>query len=104
MLSRSERQIAIRLAGLLPLLLVTSTLAFAPKPANAQSPVTIVGCGTEGGRACTRNDREYFANNTGGTGQACDYGLTVSGATRSEEHTSELQSLRHLVCRLLLEK
>src|SRR5205814_10322110 len=25
-------------------------------------------------------------------------------APRSEEHTSELQSLRHLVCRLLLEK
>src|SRR5258705_8204677 len=29
--------------------------------------------------------------------------LSESGrATRSEEHTSELQSLRHLVCRLLL--
>src|SRR5258705_6964225 len=27
-----------------------------------------------------------------------------SGRSRSEEHTSELQSLRHLVCRLLLEK
>src|SRR5947199_7862876 len=26
------------------------------------------------------------------------------GRTRSEEHTSELQSLRHLVCRLLLGK
>src|SRR5262245_44082565 len=26
------------------------------------------------------------------------------GVWRSEEHTSELQSLRHLVCRLLLEK
>src|SRR5258705_1485068 len=26
------------------------------------------------------------------------------GCVRSEEHTSELQSLRHLVCRLLLEK
>src|SRR5205814_8334942 len=26
------------------------------------------------------------------------------GRSRSEEHTSELQSLRHLVCRLLLEK
>src|SRR5437899_8832088 len=26
------------------------------------------------------------------------------GQCRSEEHTSELQSLRHLVCRLLLEK
>src|SRR5258705_8113009 len=25
-------------------------------------------------------------------------------SNRSEEHTSELQSLRHLVCRLLLEK
>src|SRR5437899_4957936 len=31
---------------------------------------------------------------------------TFGGSTskRSEEHTSELQSLRHLVCRLLLEK
>src|ERR1039458_2725422 len=28
----------------------------------------------------------------------------VGGLDRSEEHTSELQSLRHLVCRLLLEK
>src|ERR1035441_5852568 len=27
----------------------------------------------------------------------------VRGRRRSEEHTSELQSLRHLVCRLLLE-
>src|SRR5205814_9073637 len=30
-------------------------------------------------------------------------GARLSGASRSEEHTSELQSLRHLVCRLLLE-
>src|SRR5205814_9148283 len=29
---------------------------------------------------------------------------SVDGEMRSEEHTSELQSLRHLVCRLLLEK
>src|SRR5438045_7220435 len=28
----------------------------------------------------------------------------IPALTRSEEHTSELQSLRHLVCRLLLEK
>src|SRR5947199_4811296 len=27
-----------------------------------------------------------------------------ASGSRSEEHTSELQSLRHLVCRLLLEK
>src|SRR5262245_64980813 len=38
-----------------------------------------------------------------------DHGTLTDFATgfrymRSEEHTSELQSLRHLVCRLLLEK
>src|ERR1035438_9925202 len=31
-------------------------------------------------------------------------GIQTNPAQRSEEHTSELQSLRHLVCRLLLEK
>src|ERR1039458_1072176 len=30
--------------------------------------------------------------------------VTAAFVPRSEEHTSELQSLRHLVCRLLLEK
>src|SRR5258705_9163390 len=30
--------------------------------------------------------------------------LAPVAESRSEEHTSELQSLRHLVCRLLLEK
>src|SRR5690625_6657932 len=32
------------------------------------------------------------------------WSLTVIGEERSEEHTSELQSRGHLVCRLLLEK
>src|SRR5258705_9746874 len=36
-----------------------------------------------------------------GASSAAAYGLARD---RSEEHTSELQSLRHLVCRLLLEK
>src|SRR5947199_2828067 len=35
-------------------------------------------------------------------GRVWEEELTI--ARRSEEHTSELQSLRHLVCRLLLEK
>src|SRR5205814_3795884 len=47
------------------------------------------------------------------TGSPClgpnakSYGIFVGRSMkcmRSEEHTSELQSLRHLVCRLLLEK
>src|SRR5438093_1325366 len=35
---------------------------------------------------------------------ATEHVTVVSGALRSEEHTSELQSLTNLVCRLLLEK
>src|SRR5262245_64197204 len=46
------------------------------------------------------------------TAGATNFGFSVckkplvakSSTLRSEEHTSELQSLRHLVCRLLLEK
>src|SRR5262245_16045644 len=38
----------------------------------------------------------------GGEGATIEYAISV--LKRSEEHTSELQSLRHLVCRLLLEK
>src|SRR5262245_63338127 len=34
----------------------------------------------------------------------CSRVAQASSVARSEEHTSELQSLRHLVCRLLLEK
>src|SRR5437899_11641321 len=37
-----------------------------------------------------------------GTGDGLESAQLNGG--RSEEHTSELQSLRHLVCRLLLEK
>src|SRR3989442_9929316 len=36
--------------------------------------------------------------------QAADLPELRGGAARSEEHTSELQSRPHLVCRLLLEK
>src|SRR5690625_5493317 len=37
-------------------------------------------------------------------GTGADRQLEVFKQTRSEEHTSELQSRGHLVCRLLLEK
>src|SRR2546429_7350381 len=38
------------------------------------------------------------------TGLAASCGVGTSRLQRSEEHTSELQSRLHLVCRLLLEK
>src|SRR5437899_10196152 len=46
--------------------------------------------------ACTESWAESMYSMIGRP-KAADHG-------RSEEHTSELQSLRHLVCRLLLEK
>src|SRR2546425_8401372 len=45
-----------------------------------------------GGRIAFGHDGAYFM------------GFWLRGAFRSEEHTSELQSLAYLVCRLLLEK
>src|SRR2546422_6923358 len=53
-----------------------------------------------GATACT-------AKATGSASERCSSSTVTEsfgGATRSEEHTSELQSRLHLVCRLLLEK
>src|SRR5262245_64367849 len=46
-----------------------------------------------------RGPREVLPCSTGDDPQP-----HLAKLSRSEEHTSELQSLRHLVCRLLLEK
>src|SRR5438045_6476194 len=56
----------------------------------------VTGAGLAG---CTRASPHQAGEPTGGSGPA-----SSAPAPRSEEHTSELQSLRHLVCRLLLEK
>src|SRR5258705_6805299 len=48
-----------------------------------------------------RSDRLRWCESAGRPGSGSADAATWS---RSEEHTSELQSLRHLVCRLLLEK
>src|SRR2546422_8033216 len=53
--------------------------------------------GTDGSVAsCGRRSRAVLRLNQGGP--------VLFGCSRSEEHTSELQSRLHLVCRLLLEK
>src|SRR5437899_7454191 len=54
-------------------------------------------------RSCfTRAPSATRKAGSGCTAGACS--RSPAWETRSEEHTSELQSLRHLVCRLLLEK
>src|SRR5205814_9067406 len=49
-----------------------------------------------GSRACHTSARRWS--------RSSNRARSATNASRSEEHTSELQSLRHLVCRLLLEK
>src|SRR3989442_9199348 len=48
--------------------------------------------------------RVYADRAAGGDRYHCDSGGAAVADARSEEHTSELQSRPHLVCRLLLEK
>src|SRR5437016_11284644 len=74
-------------------------------------PVGLVdGKGLDGGDfelelvlGLTRNGRECKSKGDKGVAQFHAF-LYGRGDARSEEHTSELQSLTNLVCRLLLEK
>src|SRR5690554_7168208 len=46
----------------------------------------------------------FMLNSNGINSDTTSNNKTIEGTNRSEEHTSELQSRPHLVCRLLLEK
>src|SRR5262245_4730226 len=70
--------------------------ATASVDANDCAPYWNWAC-TERRMRCPQNSRDPAA------APFSDY-LKRHSKARSEEHTSELQSLRHLVCRLLLEK
>src|SRR5262245_64585850 len=63
---------------------------------NAPGLLSTTNCWPRLWRICSPNRRAVMSVAPPGA-----YGTTTF---RSEEHTSELQSLRHLVCRLLLEK
>src|SRR5690349_24249152 len=56
------------------------------------------------GRARRRRDLHRRHHGRGVRRRAPDDPAELQGGERSEEHTSELQSRRDLVCRLLLEK
>src|SRR2546422_3344810 len=83
---------------------------------RAARPATRSGCNTHpdnstlsasaGYRATTRAALESSTSNAGPLSyHATDWaGMPRAIGSRSEEHTSELQSRLHLVCRLLLEK
>src|SRR5258705_4705989 len=76
------------------------TTLFRSRRGSAASSST----GTPGrSRAPSSPARASSHSGAGSCGGLLGGGLEIALA-RSEEHTSELQSLRHLVCRLLLEK
>src|SRR5687768_112269 len=65
------------------------------RPASRSSPSAVAPSALLSFVPSGRRTREWWAK-AGGTGRP--------SSARSEEHTSELQSRLHLVCRLLLEK
>src|SRR5687768_18092263 len=73
---------------------VQDTLALMRRPADARVDGVV-------GREVAIRDGKIRAVITG---RVEKIGTRYSISTRSEEHTSELQSRLHLVCRLLLEK
>src|SRR5258707_11045189 len=66
------------------------TTLFRSRHLLAHSPTVIYGLKVEGGEGVPNVVSENI--------------MEVLGFSRSEEHTSELQSRQYLVCRLLLEK
>src|SRR4051794_21040937 len=113
------------LKKLLPVVaLTTILLGFGVQPASADVITLTLGVPNPGisaytagvnGYATVQIDRTSSTMATitftgqDGTGPGCTSSASpchflMGGADRSEEHTSELQSPVHLVCRLLLEK
>src|SRR5689334_24677714 len=64
-------------------------------------PISHRGCAPSVGRRAAREDPR---SGSGRRSPAPPHHHPARGSSRSEEHTSELQSQFHLVCRLLLEK
>src|ERR1035441_2807597 len=82
-----------------PAPVVVNTLA----PAPAQTPPPLPA--RNEGDALKKSSLVFVSGNSGASASVIRPASgTAEPALRSEEHTSELQSLRHLVCRLLLEK
>src|SRR5437016_9263632 len=74
-----------------------------PPPRSTLFPYTTL-FRSLGGVECVRNLRAQVERGVDRQRVAADLSAQRRAAQRSEEHTSELQSLTNLVCRLLLEK
>src|SRR2546422_8079111 len=79
-----------------------------PRRSEPSEAVTVASCATKSLLSESPAPSTFVAisgRSAARTARARSRAVRSSGATaRSEEHTSELQSRLHLVCRLLLEK
>src|SRR5437016_9669347 len=76
-------------------------------PRSTLFPYTTLfrSCGRRAPRSCSTNRERRTRTRANRANARCPAVRTRRrGMSRSEEHTSELQSLTNLVCRLLLEK
>src|SRR5687768_18298839 len=81
-----------------------ATNAISPLSLHDALPIYRAGAlPASAGRRCS-NHRDGLASRRCGASQESSRHVCVRRSARSEEHTSELQSRLHLVCRLLLEK
>src|SRR5205814_8728168 len=92
-----------------PTLFPYTTLFRSVQPGRGHLPGTLRRCGRRkrGGTAYAMFHGDSLAQSVRTAPKSADTGTRCDARAplrRSEEHTSELQSLRHLVCRLLLEK
>src|SRR2546425_10852322 len=81
----------------------SSSTTSAPTPAAAPGPTAADALG----RLSIASHEQYYhieGSSAGALREAIHRLGPRDGSERSEEHTSELQSLAYLVCRLLLEK
>src|SRR5215813_15197354 len=85
--------------------LIPPTIVSPSSPRFAAAAVrTVLGAGAGDGNRTHVASLEGWSSTIELHPQACIRGACPSNLLRSEEHTSELQSRPHLVCRLLLEK
>src|SRR2546422_4506782 len=73
-------------------------------PRSTLFPYTTLFRSVGGGRACQAEGQREDTYGRSLEDEVCGARRTRYVKRRSEEHTSELQSRLHLVCRLLLEK
>src|SRR5437016_11744831 len=89
----SERRVEYWCDASIPAAVIPPTSASAPLPATARGRTSARRCWTRSCVSCACGDVD---------GTTLITAVSPRGLNRSDEHTSELQSLTNLVCRLLL--